>query len=62
MHASWVSAKHRVKKWLKSTRQSIEERVKKEVTDEYFMKLKADNPDGGDAIKKLTDAQQREVD
>lgn len=36
--------------------------MKKEVTDEYFKKLKADNPDGGDAIKKLTDAQQGEVD
>ena len=62
LHASWISAKHRVKKWLKSTRHSIEEKIKKEITDEYMKKLKADNPDGGDAIKKLSETQQKEVD
>ena len=62
LHASWVAAKHRVKKWLKSTRQTIEEKIKKEITEEYMKKLKADNPDGGDAIKKLTASQQTEVD
>ena len=51
-----------MKKWLKSTRHSIEEKIKKEITDEYMKKLKADNPDGGDAIKKLSETQQKEVD
>jgi len=62
LHQSWAFAKHKVKKWLKSTRQTIEEKVKKEITDEYMKKLKEDNPDGADEIKKLTDEQQSEVD
>ena len=50
-----------MKKWLKNTRRVIEEKCKKELTEEKLKQLKEDNPDGGEAIKTLTEEQQNKV-
>ena len=58
---SYLQARHRVKKWYKQTRIKIEDKVKKELTDEYLKKLKKDNPDKADKIKELSEADQTVV-